>query len=1076
LSNEHWSCGAADFPADSWHLNARPLTPDPSPRRGEGDWNRGTAVISAERRKPVWLATIALFALGTDGAGGGELPPRQKTATAAAVPMPAADAAAGFQVPDGFRVTVFAAEPDVQNPIAMAWDCRGRLWIGENYTYSDSSQKIDLGRKDRVLIFEDADADGRFDKRTVFTEDVQMLASIEMGAGGVWLLCPPRLLFLPDPDGNDVPDGAAQVVLDGFAIPPENYHTFANGLRWGPDGWLYGRCGASSTGEIGAPGTPETLRVPIRGGVWRYHVGLKRFEVLAHGTTNPWGHDWNALGELFFVNTVNGHLWHVLAGAHFVRPHTVDPNPRAYLQIDQHADHWHWDQSKPLVLGAAHKSDASLGGGHAHSGATIYLADQWPETYRGRLMTLNFHGRRVNVDRLERDGSGYAGRHEPDILLAADPWFRGLDLGYGPEGSVFILDWSDTGECHERDGVHRGSGRIYRVSYGDRRQFAVGDLSRLAERELVALHRHANEWFVRQARRVLAERHARGEKLDESKNSLRAMFDQEADTVRKLRALWSLYVTGGADPTFLRGLLDHHDEAVRAWAIRLLTNDWPIDSVFSQRIGPDPDPPPDLLAKLTAMAAADRSALVRAVLASTLQRLPVNARAGLARALLLHAEDAADHNLPGLIWTGLIALADKDPQALATLVPECRIASVAGQIARRLGEDIDSKPEPVNAVLLAATGQSQAVQSEIVAGLSTALAGYHKAKKPAAWDGFQSKLAAGGEPKVQDEVRALNVLFGDGRALDQVRRLALDDRAEIESRKSALKTLIESRPADLRSICERLVRVRFLNTVAVRGLALFDDPALGRTLAQNYRSFHPTDRAAALETMVSRPAFARALLDQVAAGRIPRGDVTPYHARQILSSGDPALARRLAEVWGELRVSAADRRERISALKSKLDRAILARGDLPHGRTIFERVCSSCHRLYGTGGEIGPDLTGSGRDNLDYLLENIVDPSAVVTADFRMNVIAMKDGRFLNGIVKRKTDQSLTLQTQTEVIVIDRSEMEGLKPSASSLMPDGLLDSLSASEIRDLIAYLSHQTQVPLPAGNAGAPILGEGP
>ena len=213
-------------------------------------------------------------------------------------------------------------------------------------------------------------------------------------------------------------------------------------------------------------------------------------------------------------------------------------------------------------------------------------------------MTLNFHGRRVNVDRLERAGSGYVGCHEPDILLAADPWFRGLDLGYGPDGSVFILDWSDTGECHERDGVHRGSGRIYRVSYGDDDRSLVGDLSRLAERELVALHRHANEWFVRQARRVLAERHARGESLDESKKSLRVMFDQEAETARKLRALWSLYVIGGADQAFLRGLLDHQDEAVRVWAIRLLTDQWPIDTVFSQRIGADVDPPADLLAKL----------------------------------------------------------------------------------------------------------------------------------------------------------------------------------------------------------------------------------------------------------------------------------------------------------------------------------------------------------------------------------------------------------------------------------------------------------------------------------------------
>jgi putative heme-binding domain-containing protein len=195
-----------------------------------------------------------------------------------------------------------------------------------------------------------------------------------------------------------------------------------------------------------------------------------------------------------------------------------------------------------------------------------------------------------------------------------------------------------------------------------------------------------------------------------------------------------------------------------------------------------------------------------------------------------------------------------------------------------------------------------------------------------------------------------------------------------------------------------------------------------------------------------------------------------------LSAGDPALAEQLAEVWGEFRVTAADRRERISELKGRLDRAVIARGDLPRGRTIFDKVCGTCHKLYGNGGEIGPDLTGSGRDNLEYLLENIVDPSAVVTADFRMVVVAMKDGRILNGIVKRQTEKSLTLQTQTEAVVINRSEIEGQKPSTSSLMPDGLLDTLSETEIRDLIAYLAHQTQVPLPASAAVEQRAGMGP
>ena len=1024
------------------------------------------------------LSLIALVVILPHGsAAADDFPVPRNSEKATGGPLPAREAAAGFRVPEGFHVSVFAAEPDVQNPIAMAWDPRGRLWIAENYTYAERTQRFDLKQRDRVLIFEDTNADGRFDRRTVFTDEVQMLASVELGLGGVWLLCPPRLLFLPDRNGDDIADGPAQIVLDGFAVPPENYHTFANGLKWGPDGWLYGRCGASSPGEIGPPGTPLDLRVPIRGGLWRYHPLRKRFEGLAHGTTNPWGHDWNSLGELFFINTVNGHLWHMIPGGHFVRPHTVDPNPRAYAQIDQHADHWHWDHSKELILGAPGAGDSSRGGGHAHSGLSIYLGDQWPPAYRGKLLTLNFHGRRANVERLERSESGYAGRHEPDVLFAADPWFRGIDLSYGPDGGVFILDWNDTGDCHDHDGVHRSSGRIYKVTFGALAQAQAVDLSRLTEKELVALHGHANEWFVRQARRVLAARSARGDALDKSRIALADRFRDEAGPAAKLRALWSLFVIGGVDGQFLRGLLDHQQESIRAWAIRLLTDELPIDSVFSRRIRPDIDPPGDSLAKLTSMARDDRSGLVRLVLASTLQRLPVARRIELARVLLCHEEDASDHNLPALIWTGLIPLADADADAtaLASLALDCRQPLVVRLIARRLGEDIDSRPAALDALLAATAGRPAVYRSEVVGGLLDALAGIRKAKKPAGWDAFQASLDPAGNASLAAKMRELNVLFGDGRALEDVKRLALDEKADLETRKAAIRTLIDSRPNDLRSICERLVRARYVNAEAVRGLALFDDPEIGTSLARNYRSFHPTDRPTALEVLVSRPSFARALLDQVSAGRIARSDLTAFQARQIQSLGDEALVRQLATVWGEIRVSESGRRARINQLKQKLNRVTLGKADLGRGRMVFDRVCASCHKLYGSGGEIGPDLTGSGRDNLDYLLENIVDPGATVSADFRMVVAAMRDGRTLNGQIKAETPRTVTLQTQTTAIVLERSEIESLRPSSSSLMPDGLLETVSPAETIDLIAYLAHPTQVALPSVQEGNPIRESG-
>ncbi len=170
-----------------------------------------------------------------------------------AEPMSPEQAVATMKLPAGFRATVFAAEPDVQNPIAMAWDAQGRMWVAENYTYAERTQRFDLNLRDRVTVLEDQDGDGRMDRRTVFTDQVQMLTSVEVGRGGVWLMCPPQLLFIPDANEDKVPDGPAQVVVDGFTVAQDNYHNFANGLRWGPDGWLYGRCGHSCPGRIGLP-------------------------------------------------------------------------------------------------------------------------------------------------------------------------------------------------------------------------------------------------------------------------------------------------------------------------------------------------------------------------------------------------------------------------------------------------------------------------------------------------------------------------------------------------------------------------------------------------------------------------------------------------------------------------------------------------------------------------------------------------------------------------------------------------------------------------------------------------------
>ncbi len=450
-------------------------------------------------------------------------------------PIPAPDAPRRMKVPEGFTVSLFAAEPDVVQPIAMALDHKGRLWVVENYSYP-----IWLGGprgKDRILVFEDADGDGRAERRTVFFDKGTNFTGIELGFGGVWVCATPNLLFFPDRDGDLKPDGEPVVKLDGWSTTAQ--HNMFNGLKWGPDGWLWGCNGIISVSAVGKPGTPSDKRVAINCGVWRYHPTREVFEAVAHGTTNPWGLDFDELGEAFITNCVIPHLFHVVPGAHFQRMYGEDISPYSYTLMESCADHLHWAGGNWTDSRDAEGAHGEAGGGHAHVGAMIYLGDNWPDRYRNGVFMCNIHGKRVNHDRLEPRGSSYVARHEPDFLMANDAWFRGLELKYGPDGSVYLTDWYDTGECHETDAdnAHRENGRIYTIRYGPPRPVKV-DLSEQDDEALARLQLHKNDWYVRTARRMLQERAAAGKDLSRAHGVLREIQRTGVEVGRQLRAIW----------------------------------------------------------------------------------------------------------------------------------------------------------------------------------------------------------------------------------------------------------------------------------------------------------------------------------------------------------------------------------------------------------------------------------------------------------------------------------------------------------------------------------------------------------
>jgi putative membrane-bound dehydrogenase-like protein len=327
----------------------------------------------------IFVVTLFLSGVAATSLGEG-FPTPYDSEKSPSSPMSPHTVVATAKLPPGFRLSVFAAEPDVQNPIAITTDERGRIWAVENYTWAGSGLGgWDTALKDRIVILEDTDGDGRHDKRTVFWDQGRKATSVEVGFGGVWVLNLPHLLFIPDRDRNDVPDGPPMVVLDGI---DENSvgHTPANGLRWGPDGWLYARHGIQGTSSIGTPDASDSQRVQINTGIWRYHPVRGTVEAVMHGMTNSWGFDFDEHGEMFAINTVIGHLWHVVPGAHVKRMYGTDIHPHSYGLIEQTADHVHWDTGESwgdVRKGVTDKTSAA-GGGHAHIGLMIYQGDNWP--------------------------------------------------------------------------------------------------------------------------------------------------------------------------------------------------------------------------------------------------------------------------------------------------------------------------------------------------------------------------------------------------------------------------------------------------------------------------------------------------------------------------------------------------------------------------------------------------------------------------------------------------------------------------------------------------------------------------
>ncbi len=948
-----------------------------------------------------------------------------------------AEAMARMKLAPGFQVSLFAGEPDVLQPLAMNWDDRGRMWVIEylQYPHPAGLKALEWDRyfrtkydrvpeppphgprgADRIKILEDSDGDGRADKVKVFAEGLNLATGVAVGHGGVYVCQTPYLLFYPDRDADDVPDGPPEVLVKGFGM--EDAHAVVNSLMWGPDGWLYGAQGSTVTANIG--------KHSFQQGVWRFHPRTKEFELFAEGGGNTWSFDFDRDGHLLCgTNWGQFTMLHLVQGGYYVKGFEK-----------------HGPLSNPYAFGYfPHVPHAGFKGGHVTIGGLVYQADRFPASFRGKTIAANLLSNAVYWFDVERSGSSFASSHGGDLLLAHDDWFRPVDLTQGPDGAVYVADWYDIRATHNNtreDTWDKSTGRIYRIEPEGGRRAEKFHLSKLSSPELVDLFRHPNEWFHREARRILAERRDAA-----ILPALRARVLEERSEHLALECLWALYVSGGFDEPLGRKLLEHPAAPVRMWTVRFLGDLRRLQRGETQ-------------IALAELAKKEPSADVRSQLAASLRRLPANQMLPLLTELIKRDEDAKDPQLPLLLWWAIEFHTPEYREALARLLGATKSELVRTQLLERMARRLASTG--IDADLHALVSLLPAAPEETLSGIDLALAGRRLEKPPAsllkAIDALMRK-----SPRSSLNAVKVAARLGDKRSQDRLFTIALDGGQPAPDRLAAIPVIAQIGGPEAQAALLGLLLRKETDAVlaeVLRSLGGFGDAAVADALLGRMPTLSAPLRDRALDMLAGRKEWARKLIEAQGAEfrKQPLALVQKMH---LLN--DPDLNELIEKSWGRVQVS--DKAGKIRELAGVVGPITHLRlpgriYDLEAGKAAYVKRCAPCHALFGEGGKTGPDLTSADRRNIDVLMQNIVDPSAAIRKEFANFIVDMKDGRILNGVIVEATPEAVTLaDAQAQKHALARADIREIRESQLSLMPEGLLDDLDKKALVDFFAYLA---------------------
>ena len=974
-------------------------------------------------------------------------------------PTPPHKALAHFQTGRDLVVETVLSEPLVRQPLYLDFDERGRLWVVQYIQYPNPAGlevltwdkhlrkvfdqvpppppftapgKEKFRGKDKITIHEDTDGDGVFDKHKTFLDGLNMVTSLAHGDGGVWVLHPPYLLFFPDQNGDDVPDGNPVIHLSGFNL--EDTHSISNSLKFGPDGWLYGCTGSTVTARVRVHRNPNAPRHAFLGqNIWRYHPGMARFELFAEGGWNNFGVDFDDQGRLYSGTNGTQQAVHFVQGGYYQKG------------FGKHGPH-----TNPYSFGHFF--------GMPIEGEKTRLVHQWLRYSSGaipglqdRLVGPNSLGNRIHAIRMEEHGSTFRTVEEENPLRTEDKWFRPVHCAVGPDGAIYVADFYDARITHvdPRDNWDRSNGRVHRIRLKGASTSNPQDLRGLASKDLVAFLGDRNQWARRTARRLLSQRR------DASATSLLLeKLNNETNPQLALEAFFTLRTGGTLRVPAVARALRHADPFVRAAAIRSAGD---LESLARDEV----------LVLLRKLCIHETHPEVVSQLASTAQLIGTPQAKLMIAELVRRGEFADDPFIAQQLWWAMESLVTRAPELAAELLAYSGFwdaplfeKALRERIGRRYMAERSSRSLLMCARLLEKASGSRHLDS-LIRGMEKALEGTSLDPVPAELDAALAGIWR--NHRATDDVIRFSLRLKSPQALAAARPLVEDPRTPVAQRLAFIKALGELADAPSEKVFLSLFsneaedgQIRLAALSALRRYAGEEIPTV---LLARYPNLTGSLRQTAQSLLAARPAWALQLLEEVEQGLIEPSSIGLDSVLLMATYEDERTEALITRHWGTLRKPDKVKARRILDIKGMLTTGAPA-GNVERGRRLFSSKCALCHKFGNEGRDIGPDLTGYEMKNLDYLIPAIVDPNLGIREGYELATLTLRPNEsaaavVLTGFLLAADERTVTIKDLAgNRTVVARTDLAGESRAPISVMPEGLLDNMSTLEIRDLVAYL----------------------